>query len=613
MLKIDIQDELSRREGAKYILSTRHGRGDDKYYSDWKTRVTDNDMMYAGDWETQWPDGVSEAVKPIIVNLHQTGLDDLGRLVVEVEPQIRVNPAGQKEEQVDRAYKVESILRTWDIENDVEELNHEHALNLGQTGLAFEAISVDRETGLPFYTKLDPRGCYPRFHNGRLIDLIVVSRVDRDMVAPAFDINLESYFDTTTLNGMAEVEVIDYYDTEKVVRVVAGYAASNSGKATGQALGSDVVNVWRHELSSIPVAWGRLKTGDGAFRGIFDQVKGIALTQNRVVNLETSYAEQLVYSPFFAIDVDNDTEPPGPRTIYRGRSPESRMQRVAPAGANPQLFGLMEILERYSRSAASMPASRAGEVQQSIASASFVNSTMGILTTMVKSVQKEVARLWRRRNALALECFEKYGGIDESGDTQSYPLEVISGQFSDYTKADIQGRYQNTVRYGAGAGLDALNKKQAVAQDVALGFTSKETAMEQTDYLLDISGEKRKIAGETVEDALTQRMLTDPNIGVDLLMRMALLLRTGMTFLEAAAELAADEEKERAERMAAEQAAAAGPAAPGVAAELPPGVQNPEAPVAPPEGGGGPGLAAPEAVAGPAPPLTQVLVRQPGA
>jgi hypothetical protein len=589
-----IQAELERRQFAKQVLVNRLGRGVDLYFSDWKDQIEVNDRMYRGDWTIEWPDGTVEQAKPIVMNLTQTATDDFGRLVMEVQPQIRCASRGDKGSKQKRAYKKEAILQTYAAVNDLEEENHWIALDLAQTGIALEAITYDEpdegEDNYPIFTRIDPRGAFPRFVNNKLVDLIVVQRMEKELVSPAFDIDLTDYFEGGELGKATEVEVIDYYDASSYSRVIVLLSASGNSntvaakkkaKATKDSPAS-LISTWQHDMGKPCVAWARLKTADGAFRGFFDQLKGATLTQNRILNLIITGAEQIVYAPFVEYDIDNPNDPPGPKTVFHARTKDGRMIRVPNGGANPEVFHVLEYLESQARAGANYPESRQGEIGQSIASASFVNSTMGNLTTMIKSGQKEVGRLWQRRNRLALE-------VDKTFCTQgSKSLAIPSGEFSDYNPQKDIDNYDNMVIYGAGAGLDALNKKAALANDVNLGIASKKTAREQTEYLMDEAGESQQIAREKTEDALLQRLLTDPNTGMAMIMHFAQLLVTGMDPLDAAAVLASAAEDQQAQQLAAQQAAAGGgggtsPSAPGVAAESPIGMNtppaSPEAPV----------------------------------
>lgn len=613
----EVLAELNSREYGKYVYSGRWDRGGDDFFSRWKDQIDENDHMYRGEWTHLWPNGVAEQVKPVVTNLNQVALDDLGRLTVEVLPQISCDPGGNTQDLIEEAYLRQATLYTYSFVNDAEALNHLEGLDLGQTGLALESVAMYPDDDYPTFTRIDPRGAYPRFFNEQLIDCVVVQRLPIDMAKAAFRDELAEYFESDEVSRCKVVEVIDWYDTTNVVRVLSLYDDKQISRDKGFA--SNVTNVWEHgavnqqKKPCIPLAWGKMKTGDGAFRGLFDQIKGVSMAQNRLLQLAVSYSEQLVYSPFFAFDIENDKDKPGPSTIYRGRSENAKMIRIPPAGTNPEVFSIMEYLERQARAGANFPAQRGGEVHQSIASASFINSSLGSLTTMVKAVQKEVARLWQRRNALALMFDEKVSAASGKSDVEK-TLHVTSGEFRSYKPSQIKGRYVNRVTYGAGAGLDALNKKQALAQDVTLGLASKETAREQTDYMLDPGGESQKVAKEMVSEAILQRLLTDQQVGADMLMRFAMLLETGMSVTKAAAELASDAEQERVAREAAAQAAAASagtpPGAPGAAAEAPAGMQNPAGMPAGPPG------AAPAGAGGeytpPNQPLANVIIKQPG-
>jgi hypothetical protein len=589
-----IQAELQRREFAKQVLVNRLGRGVDIYFTDWKTQVETNDRMYRGEWTLDWPDGTTEQAKPIVMNLSQTATDDFGRLVMEVQPQIRCASKGDDAKKQKRAYKREAILQTYAAQNDIEEENHWLALDLAQTGIALEAITYDEpeegEDNYPVFTRIDPRGAFPRFVNNKLVDLIVVQRMEKELVSPAFDIDLTDYFEGGELGKTKEVEVIDYYDANSFSRVIvliyaAGNAGSVASKKTARATKDSpaaLVSTWEHNMKKPCVTWARLKTADGAFRGFFDQLKGATLTQNRILNLIITGAEQIVYAPFFEWDIDNSNDPPGPKTVFHGRSKEAHMSRVNPGGANPEVFQVLEYLESQARAGANYPQSRQGEVSQSIASASFVNSTMGNLTTMIKSGQKEIGRLWQRRNRLALEVDKTFCTAGPKS------LAIPSGSFSMYDPQSDIDSYDNMVIYGAGAGLDALNKKAAIANDVNLGIASKKTAREQTDYLQDEDGEAQQIAREKTEDAVLQRLLTDPTSGLAMVMHFAQLLQTGMDPLDAAATLASAAEDQQAQQLAAQQAAsaggggAAGPPAPGTPVTPPVGMNTAEGGSVPP-------------------------------
>ena len=73
----------------------------------------------------------------------------------------------------------------------------------------------------------------------------------------------------------------------------------------------------------------------------------------------------------------------------------------------------------------------------------------------------------------------------------------------------FDGHYDSQAVYGAGAGLDAINKKFAVQQDRAGGLISKRTARQQTDYIDNEEAESRQIDFEDVQEVVKQKTLAE--------------------------------------------------------------------------------------------------------
>jgi hypothetical protein len=492
------------------------------------------------------------------MNIVEVGLTETSRLTAETTPSLRSEPKSTSQRDVDEAYKREAGAATHWIANSGEELIVPYvALDHAATGLSFVAVSPgNRKRGFdyPRFTVIDPRGCVPEFVNGELASLLVITRMKKHQISrylggePA-----SSYFSEQELAKCVEVELLQWYDDERVVSQLT----LKDGQSFAYAAAELPYETWEHGLGEIPVAFTRNPTHDRAYRGYFDQVKHIFLNQNRLFQLQVDYADQQVYSPWLAVDIENDTDLAGPDTIYRGRSEIARMERVSPAGSNPQLFALLEFLSRQARGGAAYPEQRQGEVGQSIASASFVHSTLGQLTSQIKAGQRQIAFMRQTLHRIACKIDRKHMNFTK-------PLLVASGKFGDYKPSEMWREVERfRVTYGAGAGLDAINKKQAISADVSLGLTSIETAMEATDYIIDVAGEKQKKQLEQVDAAILQRTITDPNVGVDLLMRIRERMALGKTIGEAATELASLEEQDRREReLAASGTSGAGGAPP---------------------------------------------------
>lgn len=595
MPKRDLAALKASREREQYILDARDERVNEDWITDWKQRTAAIDNLAAGNLAVAFPDENVKDLPPAVMNIVEVGLTETARLTAEAAPTLRSEPESDADDDVLKAYKREAAGQTHWIANHGEESIVPYVtLDHAATGLAFVAVSpgnTKRGMIYPKFTVIDPRGTVPEFVNDELVTLLVVTRMQRRQLARFLGED-EGVFSETELTKCTEVELLQWYDDEMVQCQVALKDSFGNAYAAAAVPSKD----WVHGLGEIPVGFMRNPTHDRAFRGYFDQIKDVFLNQNRIFQLQVDYADQQVYSPWLAIDIENDTDPAGPNTIYRGRSEMSRMQRVAPAGSNPQLFALLEYLSRNARGGIGMPETRQGEVGVSQGSASFIHATQGQLTSQIKHGQRGLARLRRDLHRLAAK-------VDRKDMNTTKPLLIASGRFGTYKPSELWRPVENfTVTYGAGAGLDAVSRKQAVAADISIGLASIETGMEQTDYILDVPGEIQKKQKEQVEAALLQRLITDPQVGSDLLMRLLERMYLGKRIGEAAQELASIEEQARVEQQAAAGAPAGGGAppqegAPVTAEQLAAGAQ-----------GGAPGTGG--EVNLPAPASAQVIVRQ---
>jgi hypothetical protein len=570
---------LAERENADYVLDYRNSVQDT--FTDWKERIKEFHALYGGDWEVTFPDEFKIKTRPKVMNLVQVSADDISRLVNETKPIVRVKA---ENENLDRekanALLRERVFETYWHMNKGQGFVPQFSYDLTGAGFAAMAVSYKEDNDYPCFTRLNPLGTYPNIKNNTLIDCLVVDRMTaiqaRALLGPDVVYEAKS-------RGADSIEIIDYYNNLEVLRCYI-YTRNESPVEGAKAY---VLNRWEHGLEVVPVAWAALPSADGKFRGLFDQVGGSVQAMNRILHLELDYASELVYSPFLEYHVDNATDAPGPRTIYHKISPEGSMERVPPPGASPQLFNLMAWLQEQGRQAVGYPAQRQGDLQGSNLSAAFVNSTLGQLTTLVKTVQELIGEMRSNANEVAAKLDRKYINKKKA-------LFQSADNVTDYrpSEAFASGNYRNLVIYGAGAGLDALNKKSAVLQDVGAEITSHRTAREQTDYILDVKAEEDEIDREQVKYAFKQKLLQ----GGDLLVLSSVLVEMakGKT-LEEAADLAAQLEQAREIReMQMKQAEAQAKAGPSAEETVVPGeAPEPPAPGEAVPSTGVPGVAAP--------------------
>lgn len=540
---MDILELRDKRETEQYILTRRNTLYES--HSSWKKRISDFDMLYRGDWNIRFPDETSVTEQPWVSNFAKDAIHDVARLTTEVRPAIKSIPLGDSASSARKAQIRETIADTyWDM-NHAEKLVKRWTMDLTGTGTAFAVVWSDHRSPYPQVTRLDPRNCYPDVKNGSLYDLVHTERMTVRMAARLFpDLGLEN-IDPAKAD---EAEIIDYYDDTFVYKcVILTYQ--------NEARDAYLHSMWEHKLECPPIGFIQMDSSDGAFRGMFDQVHGGLLARNKMVKHLLDYTESAVHAPIVAKGVINPDDPPGPTTIYQldPNSPDSQMGRLQPAVSSPDVFGTLQLLENEIRESLFYPASRTGNVKQSIASASFVASTQGQLTSVVREAQDQLGDLRRQLNELMFK-------VDEKHLNKEKPLIRSVGAKDTYKpKVDIGGWHYTQVIYGAAAGLDRLNADVRVLQHKGAGLISEETAREQIDYLTDATSEREKIEREAVANAILQKFAGDPAVPVGILIEIHAIQAKGKSFTEA---LAAVQAKLEAQAAAQQQAAAPAQAAP---------------------------------------------------
>lgn len=467
--------------------------------SAWKARIDKVDKLYRGDWHSVFPDETVEQALPYVMNMVQMGMEDVARLVSESLPSVRAFPESDSEEAQRNAYLREAIAETYWEMSHCDLLVPRLAMDLIGAGACFLVVDT-ADQRYPCIHRIDPRMAYPDVHDGRIQDLLVHQVMKVRQAArlfPRFAEELAAY-DRPDVADAAEV--IEYYSEYECVQAVI---LTRAGKPIKQ--GVKIVKRWEPDIGMAPVAFAMLDTFDGEFRGMFDQVAGSLNAKNRVVRLILDHADQLVYAPIVSKGLLNPDERPGPFAHYRldPSVQDAQMGRLSPAGASLDIWRLMEFLEREQRAGVAYPAQRHGQVDQNIASAAFVASTQGQLTTVVRNVQRLLAGMREQLNEV---CFR----LDERHLNEEKPLIRPVGRRKTYVpKRDIGGKYYTQVIYGAGAGLDRLNADVRVLQHMSMGLISKETAREQIDYLPQDGEEQDRINRELAETALVQKFLAE--------------------------------------------------------------------------------------------------------
>jgi len=538
------KDLYASRITEEYLVSQVNSlRGSDSH-QEHKQRVQKFDKLYAGDFSALFPNETSLPAEPLVENKIKNAAHDLARLSNEAKGTPVFTRQGESAEAQKKAAVRSVIADTLWRMGGGPKIELREYLDLAVTGMAAIATYTDSSSEYPIHMRLDPRLCYPDTHNGTLISMIYAEEM--------LERNAAFLFPDLPLNGKADNDAkvlnVIYYDKDEVVQAVCGLKGAKARNA-------EISRRWVHNLGVIPVAFVSLASVDGTYHGLFDQLGGPLMMRNKIIRLLADYLESMAHAPFESKNVLNSDDEPGPNTIYQHdpNSEQSFIRRVAPAAPAGSVFGLLQYADSQESAEAIQPPARVGIVSQSIASGSFVTSTQGTLSSVVKELQDCIAELRQTCNVIAMKIDERYLNTEK-------PLWQAIGRRATYTpREDIDGWYHHTIQYGASAGLNRSEADVRVLQHMGAGLISKELAREQLDYIDDITVEQDRIDKEQLASVLFQRFVADPNTPVTALADAIVSMGKGKSLVDVVEKIIP--ELQKAQEQA--QQAAAGGGAPG--------------------------------------------------
>jgi hypothetical protein len=347
-------------------------------------------------------------------------------------------------------------------------------------------IELDEESKMPRIRVENPIGAYPEFDRyGRCVafakrylmtlgELVTqFPEYERELLGPnGYKQDLYS-----------QLELIRYYDKDQSLiylptrkNLTLSYAANPLGK--------------------MMVVVARKPSIDGELRGQFDDVLGIQLLRNRFALLAMEAAEKSVQAPI-VLPQDVQELQLGGDAVIRTANPAGvrRVELTLPQGA----FTESTLLNQELRAGTRYPEGRSGNIDASIVTGQGVQALMGAFDTQVKAAQAIFAATLRDIISL---CFE----VDE----QIYPEEktirgVDSGSPYEITykpSKDIKGDYSADVRYGMLAGLNPAQGLIFMLQALGGGLISKDMAMRELPFTVNVTQEVEKIEIENMRQSL---------------------------------------------------------------------------------------------------------------
>ena len=347
-------------------------------------------------------------------------------------------------------------------------------------------IELDEDSKLPRIRIENPIGAYPEFDRyGRC-----VAFAKRYMMTLGELVAQFPEYETQILGQSgykqdlhAQVEMIRYYDKDQSVI----YLPKKGNLVLSSAL---------NPMGKMMVVVARKPSIDGEMRGQFDDVLGIQLLRNRFALLAMEAAEKSVQAPI-VLPQDVQELQLGGDAVIRTSNPAGvrRVELNIPQGA----FTEAQLLNQELRAGTRYPEGRSGNIDASIVTGQGVQALMGAFDTQVKSAQAIFAAALRDVVSLCFEVDEKIFPSEKTirGVDSGSPYEITYKPFK-----DIKGDYSADVRYGMLAGLNPAQGLIFMLQALGGGLISKDMAMRELPFSVNVTQELEKIEIENMRSSL---------------------------------------------------------------------------------------------------------------
>ena len=430
-----------------------------------------------------FPDGIDQNV---VANFIDIVARDLSEVIAPL-PAVNCSAANQTNDRARNfADKRTRIASNYFQHSDLQVQMYNGADAYITYGFLPFIIELDDEAQMPRIRLENPVGAYPEFDRyGRCVAFAKrYSMTLGELVAmfPEHEYELLGKMGyKQELNGM--VEMIRYYDKDQSVL----YLPSRNNMLLSHAT---------NPLGLMNVVIAKRPSVDGELRGQFDDVLGIQLLRNRFALLAMEAAEKSVQAPI-VLPQDVQELQLGGDAVIRTNNPAGvrRVELTLPQGA----FTEQNILNEELRVGARYPESRTGNINASIVTGQGVQALLGAFDTQIKSAQAILTAALRDVITLCFKVDEQIYNIEKTirgVDAGSpYVLTYLPSK-------DIKKDYSADVRYGMLAGLNPAQGLIFMLQALGGGLISKDMAMRELPFGVNVTLEQEKIEIEKMRDAL---------------------------------------------------------------------------------------------------------------
>ena len=480
-------------------------------YAEFVDRWTDRSermqtMLHAvnGDWSTIGPD--DEDLENRSPNLIQVALEDTAE-AASLIPTVRVSPSGITKKARESASEMERMAISYMESSQVEILTIRSLLDLIAYGMFSWIVLPDPETGGPLIQWRDPMTCYPE-PGFKTLDSTREALFARELYVtqlPAeYREKIEARYgelrDMSLYNIREKKIILVEYFTEDEILIAALYQ-QGFGRPGGKLTYIPIELDRMPTIGGVcPVVIGQRITLDNEPRGQFDQVLGVMQAHIRLMGMVLDYADQAVYSDVWVKDLIGPLNFGGGSYIQLG--PQGAIGRVQPAVSDLAVFREMEQLVESLHLGGRWPKVRPGQVDQSIASAKFIEASAGMMNTVIRTLHLIMKNGWER--ALRV-CFLQ----DSKGPKRRAVSGVLRNQqFAaerDIDMIDLKAKIR--VEYGLGLGRDPAQSMVLGIQASQAGLVSTEFVQENFEGITDLGLERIRVDTEKFHDMALAQIL----------------------------------------------------------------------------------------------------------
>jgi hypothetical protein len=434
-----------------------------------------------------FPDGIDQNV---VANFIDIVARDLAEVIAPL-PAVNCSAANQTNDRARKFADTRTRIATNYFNNSDFQVQMYNGADMYITyGFLPFIIELDEEAKLPRIRLENPVGAYPEFDRyGRCVAFAKRYSMTLGELTAQFPEHERALLGAMgykqDLNGM--IEMIRYYDKDQSVL----YLPSRNNMLLSHAV---------NPMGKMNVIIARRPSVDGELRGQFDDVLGIQLLRNRFALLAMEAAEKSVQAPI-VLPQDVQELQLGGDAVIRTANPAGvrRVELTLPQGA----FTTQQVLNDELRVGARYPESRTGNMNASVVTGQGVQALLGAFDTQIKSAQAIFSSALRDVLSLCFETDEKMFNVEKTirgVDAGSpYVLTYLPSK-------DIKQDYSADVRYGMLAGLNPAQGLIFMLQALGGGLISKDMAMRELPFGVNVTLEQEKIEIEKMRESLVSSL-----------------------------------------------------------------------------------------------------------